>query len=146
MPYTLSQFKAVLYGLGYNLGPNGPNGNNSNTLDFFTQAAIQEFQADCRLPQTGQLDAQTIEKAKHVVRNLQHSLNLVVDAKLPVNEFYGPRTLQAVMSFQKQQKLPMTGVAASSVRKRLDEEVKNLLRHRMSDSQEPSSPSSYQMA
>lgn len=128
MVYSLSQFKAILYGLGYNLGPNGHNGNQGNNLDFYTQAAIQEFQAHYDIAVTGVLDHPTIEKARQLVRNLQHSLNLTVDAQLPVNEFYGPRTLQAVMLFQKQHGLPVTGIAGATVRKRLEDEVKKQLR------------------
>lgn len=131
MTYTLCQFKAVLDGLGYNLGPNGYGGNKSNTLDFYTQAAIQEFQTNYKLPVTGNLDAPTIEKAQQLMRNLKHSLNLTIDSHLPINEFYGPRTLQAVMEFQQHHNLPVTGIAGSVVRKTLDTEVKHQLRQQM---------------
>jgi peptidoglycan hydrolase-like protein with peptidoglycan-binding domain len=140
MFYSLSQFKAVLYGLGYNLGPNGSNGNQGNQLDFYTQAAIQEFQTQYSLAVTGQLDLPTAEKARQLVRNLQHSLNLTVNANLPVNEFYGPRTLQAVMVFQKQYGMPITGIAGACVRHRLDDEAKKRLRQKLSENNPTQNP------
>ena len=124
MPYTLSQFKEVLDGLGYNLGPDGLNGNNGNSLDVFTQAAIRELQTYYGLPVTGKLDSATDYFVQKIVRNLQHSLNAVVDAQLPVNEFYGPRTVQAMKSFQRTYGLPMTGIANLTVRELLDAEAK----------------------
>jgi Putative peptidoglycan binding domain len=133
MAYALNQFKAVLDGLGYNLGPNGYGGNHSNALDFYTQAAIQEFQTHYHLPVTGTLDTTTSEKARQLVRNLKHSLNLAIDAQLPINEFYGPRTFQAVMRFQKLHHLPVTGIASSVVRNKLDAEVKELLRNQLNN-------------
>ena len=133
MGYSLSQFKAVLDGLGYNLGPNGYGGNHGNTLDFYTQAAIQEFQLENELPTTGMLDHQTLEKARQLVRNLKHSLNLATDAQLPMNEFYGPRTLQAVMKFQKMHNLPVTGISGATVRQKLDAEVKKQLQQQSSN-------------
>lgn len=123
MPYTLSQFKEVLDGLGYNLGPDGLNGNNGDSLDAFTQAAIQELQAHYMLPLTGKLDLATDVLAQKLVRSLQYHLNVVVDAKLPVTEFYGPRTVQAIKMFQRTYGLPITGVAGAMVRQRLAEEA-----------------------
>lgn len=93
MSYTVSQFKEVLDGFGYNLGPDGLNGNQGNSLDVFTQAAIQEFQKDYALPTTGQLDAATIILTQKLVRSIQYNLNLVVHAKLPISKFYGPRVM-----------------------------------------------------
>ncbi|MBD2463294.1 peptidoglycan-binding protein [Oscillatoria sp. FACHB-1407] len=131
MVYSLSQFKAVLNGLGYNLGPDGHGGNYGNLLDSYTQAAIYEFQTEHRLPSTGVLDSATIEKARQLVRNLQHSLNLAVNAQLPVNEFYGVNTVKAVMQFQKTYDLPITGIAGYAVRKCLDNIVKQQLRQQL---------------
>jgi peptidoglycan hydrolase-like protein with peptidoglycan-binding domain len=131
MAYSLSQFKAVLNGLGYKLGPNGLGGNYSDTLDPYTQAAIQEFQIQYHLPVTKVLDSATQAKARQLIRNLQHSLNLIVNAQLPINEFYGARTVQAVMLFQQQHNLPVTGVANLSVRQQLDEAVKQRLRYQV---------------
>lgn len=124
MVYSLSQFKEVLDGLGFHLGPDGLNGNNGNILDVYTQSAICEFQHQYHLPLTGRLDGMTHETAQKVMRNLQHSLNLTVNAQLPINEFYGPRTLQAVKAFQKAVGLPMTGIATLTVRQKLDQEAR----------------------
>lgn len=127
MAYSLTQFKEVLDGLGFNLGPNGLNGNYDANLDVYTQGAIREFQAQYNLTATGRLDTATEAKAGQIVRNLQYSLNLVIDAKLPVTEFYGPLTLRAMKSFQQRFGLPATGIASLSVRKKLDEEAKKRL-------------------
>ncbi|HEY9622589.1 MAG TPA: peptidoglycan-binding protein [Crinalium sp.] len=131
MIYTLSQFKAVLNGLGYNLGPDGHGGNYGNLLDAYTQAAIQDFQAEHQLESTGTLDQPTIDKACQLIRNLQHSLNVTVAAQLPINEFYGSRTSRAVMHFQQMHGLPITGIAGPAVRRRLEEGVKKQLRQQV---------------
>jgi peptidoglycan hydrolase-like protein with peptidoglycan-binding domain len=124
MSYTLSQFKEVLDGLGFSLGPDGINGNNGNILDIYTQAAIREFQSQYGLPINGKLDSTTEEIAKRIVRNIQYSLNLMVNAQLPVNEHYGPRTLQAMKTFQRAYGLPATGIATLTVRQKLDQETR----------------------
>ncbi|HEY9659699.1 MAG TPA: peptidoglycan-binding domain-containing protein [Allocoleopsis sp.] len=131
LAYSLSQFKAVLNGLGYNLGPDGLGGNYCNSLDFYTQAAIREFQSHYKLPITGELDQTTQEKARQLIRNLQHSLNLAIHAELPINEFYGPHTTRAVQIFQQRQGLPVTGIASTTVRQALETEVKNQLRQQV---------------
>lgn len=131
MIYNLSQFKAVLNGLGYNLGPDGHRGNYGNLLDAYTQAAIYEFQTEHGLPRTGELDSATIEKARQLIRNLQHSLNLAVDAQLPVNEFYGANTIKAVRAFQRKYDLPVTGITGSAVRQQLEGVVKQQLRRQL---------------
>jgi peptidoglycan hydrolase-like protein with peptidoglycan-binding domain len=124
MAYSLSQFKEVLDGLGFHLGPDGLNGNNGNILDVYTQSAIREFQYQHRLPITGRLDSATDDKAQKVMRHLQYGLNLTIDARLPVDEFYGPLTLQAVKAFQKAYGLPPTGIAALMVRQKIDQEMR----------------------
>lgn len=148
MTYSINQFKAVLNGLGYNLGPNGIGGNQSNSLDFYTQAAIQEFQENHKLPTTGAIDQPTVEKARQLVRNLKHSLNVVIEAELPINEYYGPRTHQAIMQFQKLRHLPMTGIAGTVVRKELEFKVKESLRQQvsMTRSLNVNEPSSFKLA
>ncbi|UBF28499.1 peptidoglycan-binding protein [Kovacikia minuta CCNUW1] len=127
MAYSLSQFKEVLDGLGFHLGPDGLNGNNGNILDVYTQSAIREFQYQHKLPLTGRLDPATDIKAEKVMQDLQYSLNLTVDAQLPINEFYGPRTLQAVKAFQRAYGLPVTGIATLTVRQRIEQEARRLL-------------------
>ncbi|HEY9806199.1 MAG TPA: peptidoglycan-binding domain-containing protein, partial [Candidatus Obscuribacterales bacterium] len=62
-----------------------------------------------------------------IIKNLQYSLNLTVNAKLPVSEFYGPLTLRAMKTFQQTYGLPATGIANLTVRKKLDEEAKKRL-------------------
>jgi peptidoglycan hydrolase-like protein with peptidoglycan-binding domain len=131
MTYSISQFKMTLHNLGYSLGPDGLNGNHGNLLDLYTQSAIREFQAHFGLPMTGKVDQPTSERARQLIRNLQHSLNLTTDAQLPINEFYGPRMIRAVMRFQQLHDMPMTGIAGSTVRQKLNEEVKQLLRQRV---------------
>ncbi|MBE9181556.1 peptidoglycan-binding protein [Oculatella sp. LEGE 06141] len=130
MTYSLGQFKAVLCGLGY-LESTGLNTHCSDTLDPSTQTAIREFQGQHHLPLTGELDTSTQEKARQLVRNLQHSLNLIVGAQLPINEFYGPRTARAVMLFQKRQTLSPNGIADLTTRRLLDEAVKQRLRYQV---------------
>lgn len=132
MTYSLSQFKVVLNGLGYNLGPDGLGGNHGNLLDPFTAAAIQDFQVQYHLDMTGKLDRATTEKAQHIMRNLNHSLNVIVNSELLVSEFYHMSTQKAVMQFQQMQGLPMTGIASTTVRRRLDEVVKAQLRQQVS--------------
>jgi peptidoglycan hydrolase-like protein with peptidoglycan-binding domain len=127
MAYSLGQFKEVLDGLGFHLGPDGLNGNNGNILDVYTQSAIREFQYQYQLPLTGRLDPATNDKAEKIMRNLQYSLNLTVEAQLPINEFYGPRTLQAVKAFQRSYGLPITGIATLTVRQRVEQEARKQL-------------------
>lgn len=138
MPYSVGQFKAVLNGLGYSLGPakreNGHSWvktNEDNELDLYTQAAIQEFQTYYKLPVTGVLDSQTQEKARQLIRNLQHSLNVTVKAQLPISEFYGDGTTTAVQLFQYQHGLLVTGIASAAVRQALEEAVKRELRQQL---------------
>ncbi len=128
-PYSLRQFKAVLHGLGYTLEPEEIDGNRNNQLDLRTQAAIREFQANYGLPITGDANSVTQEKARQLIRNLQHSLNLIVNAHLPISEFYGPLTTRAVQKFQQQQSIPTDGIASRKVRHLLEESVKRQLRY-----------------
>ena len=121
MSYSLADFKEILDGLGFHLGPDGLNGNNSSTLDSYTQAAMREFQHQYNLPLTGQLDAATEEQAQKAIRHLQYSLNLAIDAQLPVSGFYTPQTLQAVKTFQRRYRLPVTGVATLTVRLKINQ-------------------------
>ena len=138
MPYSISQFKAVLNALGYSLNPSRLETRPSRVensdeieLDVYVLAAIQEFQAHYKLPLTGIPDLQTQEKARQLIRNLQHSLNLTVNAQLPISEFYGDRTTQAVGLFQAQHGLPVTGIASATVRQALESAVKRQLRQQL---------------
>lgn len=138
MPYSIGQFKAVLNGLGYSLGPTYGENRRSRVktsedseLDLYTQAAIQEFQAYYKLPITAVPDLQTQEKARQLIRNLQHSLNIAVKAQLPISEFYGDGTTTAVQLFQYQHGLPVTGIASVVVRQALEAAVKQELRQQL---------------
>lgn len=130
-PYSLTQFKAVLHGLGYHLEPEELNGKRNNRLNLRTQAAIREFQTYYQLPITGEPDLPTQEKARQLIRNLQHSLNLTINAQLPISEFYGNRTTRAVQRFQQEQGLTATGIATPQVRQVMENAVKQQLRQRM---------------
>ncbi|MBW4652052.1 MAG: peptidoglycan-binding protein [Kaiparowitsia implicata GSE-PSE-MK54-09C] len=123
MPYTSSQFLAVLVGLGYATGGDRPEGET---------AAIQAFQQDYALRPTGEGDRLTQERARQLVRNLKHSLNLVVEAQLPISEFYDGQTQAAVAQFQAAQQMPLTGIADRALRQALEEQVKHQLRRQVS--------------
>ncbi|MGG6294831.1 peptidoglycan-binding domain-containing protein [Leptolyngbya sp. AN02str] len=121
MPYTASQFVEVLVGLGY--------ANAIHQIEpSLLQAAIEAFQRDYGLALTGQPDAATQERARQLVRNLQHSLNLVMRAQIPISEFYGTGTRSAVVGFQQLYHLPPTGIACLQVRRALEQEAKRQLR------------------
>lgn len=136
MSYSIRQFKAVLNGLGYGLAPSdleisADRLRDSADLDCCTQAAIRAFQTHYQLPITGIPDLQTQEKARQLIRNLQHSLNLAVNVQLPISEFYGDGTTSAVQLFQHRHGLPVTGIACSNVRQALDNAVKRQLRQQL---------------
>lgn len=134
--YSLQQFIAVLSGLGYFANPDGAqgspylepgNGQSSLSSDAL-KLAIRTFQAHYGLPLTGEADQPTQEKARQLVRNLHHGLKQTVSADLSISEFYGPRTISAVQRFQAQRRLPVTGVATASVRRAIEEDLKQQLR------------------
>ncbi len=138
MSYSIRQFKAVLNGLGYGLAPNDLENSSDSLrdsadieLECCTQAAIRAFQTHYQLPITGIPDLQTQEKARQLIRNLQHSLNLAVNVQLPISEFYGDGTTEAVQVFQHQHGLPVTGIACSNVRQALENAVKRQLRQQL---------------
>lgn len=146
MKYSISQFQAILSGLGYDVGlelGDPPDGNSLNDgleeslnegLNPYSQTimqAIQAFQVDYQLPITGQLDQATTEKARHLMCNLHHSLNLVANAQIPVGEFYSLQTIAAVKALQAKFGFPVTGKADPGIRRCLSEEVKQQLRQRL---------------
>ncbi|MBD1913825.1 MULTISPECIES: peptidoglycan-binding protein [unclassified Leptolyngbya] len=132
--YSLHQFRAVLQGLGYL--PAAPISELAcNTEDLPDQVftnAIQLFQQDYQLVPSGQLDRATQERARQLIRNLQHSLNLVVQTQLPLNGFYNAATAHAVELFQKQHSLAGTGIAHGELRHALEQQVKQRLRSQTS--------------
>lgn len=121
--YKPREFRAVLKGLGYNVDSYG-----DALTDERTQQAIREFQQQYDLVVDGIAGSQTQDVAGDIVRNLQHNLNLVVKPtpRLPLNYFYGSQTEAAVRQFQRLFNLPVTGVATSDVRNRLDEAAKRI--------------------
>jgi len=131
--YSLTQFRTILQGLGYL--PATPISHayhpSESTLDAALSQAIQTFQIDYHLSPTGQLDRATQERARQLIRNLQHSLNLVVQAQLPLNGFYSMATIHAVERFQKQQNRVPTGIADHDLRRVLEQQVKQRLRSQM---------------
>lgn len=132
--YSLHQFRAILQGLGYL--PATPTSelpcHSEDSLDPALVKAIQTFQHDYQLAPTGQADRATQERARQLIRNLQHSLNLVVQAQLPLNGFYSSATICAVELFQKQYNLAVTGTAPGELRHILEQQVKQRLRSQTS--------------
>jgi murein L,D-transpeptidase YcbB/YkuD len=55
------------------------------------------------------------------MRILQHQLNIVVDAGLPLEQpFYGPKTVASVKKFQAALGLTQNGVATQALREELN--------------------------
>ncbi|WP_448602701.1 peptidoglycan-binding protein [Thermoleptolyngbya sp.] len=149
--YSLQQFIAVLSGLGYfadqdsvqsspPLGQGKGQGNLPNDNDL--KLAIRNFQAHSGLPLTGEADQPTQEKARQLVRNLHHGLKQTVSPDLSISEFYGPRTVSAVQQFQAQHRLPVTGVATASVRRAIEEDLKQQLRQALGSTGSRNTPCS----
>lgn len=137
--YSLVQFRSVLQGLGYLPATNlsQPCDPDSTPIDLLSEA-IQAFQQDYQLVCNGQLDTATQERARQLVRNLQHSLNLVVQAQLTLNGFYNRATIRAIEVFQQQRGIVVTGIADHGLRRVLEQEVKQWLRSQMAAEPTPS--------
>ena len=122
--YTPREFRSLLRGFGYNVTI-------GDTLtDEATTRAIREFQQGYKLtPVDATAGPNTQDFAANIVRILQANLNLVVkpNPPLPRNQFYGPRTEDAIRQFQRQFNLPVTGIATLPVRQRLDREARRIL-------------------
>jgi peptidoglycan hydrolase-like protein with peptidoglycan-binding domain len=121
--YNAEQFVSVLNGLGYPVALGTP------LTDARVQQALRDFQLQYKLPVDGQMNFPSQDQAADTIRNLQRNLNLVLNLKtpLPLTQFYGPQTEEAVKLFQKQQKLPSTGIATLETRQKLAEAVKRLV-------------------
>ncbi|MBD1881993.1 peptidoglycan-binding protein [Coleofasciculus sp. FACHB-T130] len=122
--YTPREFRSLLRGFGYNVTV-------GDTLtDEATIRAIREFQQGYKLtPVDATAGPKTQDYAANIVRILQANLNLAVkpNPPLPRNQFYGPRTEDAIRQFQRQFNLPVTGIATLPVRQRLDQEARRIL-------------------
>jgi len=148
--YSLQQFIAVLLGLGYfadqdsvqSNPPQEQNKGQGNLPNGELKLAIRTFQAHSGLPLTGKADQPTKEKARQLVRNLHHGLKKTVSPDLSISEFYGPRTVSAVRQFQTQHRLPVTGVATASVRRAIEEDLKQQLRQALGSTGSRNTPCS----
>jgi peptidoglycan hydrolase-like protein with peptidoglycan-binding domain len=120
--YNADQFVSVLNGLGYPV-PLG-----SSLTNARVQQAIRDFQVQYQLPVDGSINVPSQDHAADLIRNLQRNLNLVLKLKtpLPLTQFYGPQTEEAVKLFQQQQKLPATGIATLETRQKLTEVIGRL--------------------
>lgn len=115
--YTITQFISVLNGLGYAVPLAAP------PSDPRVQQAIRDFQVQNNLPVDGTLNPPTQDRAAEFVKILQSQLNQAVklNSRLPVSQYYGKQTENAVRLFQQQQGLPATGIATIETRKRLSD-------------------------
>ncbi len=115
--YTPEQFVSVLNGVGYPVSLGAP------LSDPNVQQAIRDFQAQNRLPIDGTLNPPTQDKAAELMRQLQNDLNRVIQPspQLPGSQFYGKQTESAVRLFQRQNRLPETGIATFETRQRISE-------------------------
>ncbi|KJH72414.1 peptidoglycan-binding domain-containing protein [Aliterella atlantica] len=122
--YQPQEVRLVLRGLGYDIPATG-----DRLTDEATRQAIRTLQKRYKLRVDGVVGDRTRDLLATLVKNLQGSLNLVVkpDPPLPGNQYFGPQTKAAVQAFQKQFKLPVTGIANIEIRARLDQEAKRVL-------------------
>lgn len=122
--YQPGELRSALIGLGYDVPATG-----EKLTDEATRQAIRNLQKRYKLKVDGIVGDRTRDLLATLVSNLQGSLNLVVkpDPPLPGNQYYGAQTKAAVQTFQKQFKLPITGIANVEIRARLDQEAKRIL-------------------
>ena len=122
--YQPGELRSALIGLGYDIPATG-----EKLTDEATRQAIRNLQKRYKLKVDGIVGDRTRDLLATLVSNLQGSLNLVVksDPPLPGNQYYGAQTKAAVQTFQKQFKLPITGIANVEIRARLDQEAKRVL-------------------
>lgn len=155
MALTLAQLRDNLDGLGYSMGPRGLYGvgdcNNAcdnsilgnidpnavciqdfSTPDAYTQAAIYQFQVENQVVANGQNGPDLQDRLERAVRNFQNNLNIFLKSigsptQLPVSGYYGPQTLEAAKIYQRNKRLPATGIATAPVRRLLDDDAKRIL-------------------
>ncbi|GAC1459439.1 MAG: hypothetical protein NVS2B14_04670 [Chamaesiphon sp.] len=119
--YTSSEFRTVLYSLGYNVPLV-----DTPLTDARTRQAIREFQRQHHLQVDGVPGAQTQDVAADIVRDLRQKLNLVMNPKppIPTNQLYSPQVETVIRQFQKKFGLPITGQATLEVRNKLEQATK----------------------
>lgn len=147
MPITsLQDLRENLDGLGYYLGPRGLDGlgNSVNacdrevlgaidcnstslrvlsTLDDYTRAAILQYQLDNNMAGTGNDSAELRSAIEKTVRILQNNLKIVLKTEIELSGNYRRMTYSAVKTYQRTRKLPVTGIATITVRRRLNDEA-----------------------
>lgn len=119
--YTPREFRSVLYGLGYNVKVS-----DAPMTDAETKKAIREFQRGYKIGVDGIAGPNTQDLAAEIVKNLKNNLNLVAnpEPELTINQFYGPRTQEAVKKYQGQIEVQETGIADLALRQKLNQQAK----------------------
>jgi len=119
--YTPREFRSVLYGLGYDVAVS-----DAPLTDAQTRKAIREFQQGYKIGVDGVAGPNTQNLAAEIVRSLKYNLNLVAnpDPELPLDQFYGPTTQEAVKQYQQQLQVEQTGIADLALRQRLNQQAK----------------------
>jgi peptidoglycan hydrolase-like protein with peptidoglycan-binding domain len=120
--YSPAEFRQFLRGFGYNITFS------DIIFDPASKQAIREFQKQNTLSVTGNITTECEDLAADLVTNLHSQLNVVLklDPPLPVNQFYGPRTIFAIKQLQKKYYLPETGIATIELRDKLIADVQKI--------------------
>lgn len=144
---SLQDLRENLDGLGYYLGPRGLDGlgNSVNAcdrdilgaidcdstslrvlprLDDYTRAAILQYQLDNNMAATGNDGAELRSAIDKTVRILQNNLKIVLKTDIELSGNYRRTTYNAVKTYQRSRKLPVTGIATVTVRRRLNDEAR----------------------
>jgi peptidoglycan hydrolase-like protein with peptidoglycan-binding domain len=126
MQYNNAQVRSILQGFGFLYPLEGEltspiSQDNSSLVDRVTLDGIEDFQAYYKLNVDGIVGPITMAKLEQAMRILQDHLNRIINANLPADQpFYGPRTIAAVTTFQRQYGLsPVNGFATLPVRQKL---------------------------
>lgn len=150
MALTLGELRTNLDGLGYYLGSRGLLGlgnlngscdldvlGNINcditplrdlqTLDAYTQSAIFQFQLDNGIAATGQNGPDLQNKVEGTIKILQNNLKIVLQTQIPITGKYFNQTLNAVKTYQRNRNLLVTGIATRSIRKRVDDDARQII-------------------
>ncbi|MGD1909448.1 MAG: peptidoglycan-binding protein, partial [Rivularia sp. (in: cyanobacteria)] len=94
--------------------------------DAQTKKAIREFQRGYKIGVDGIAGSQTQNLAADIVKSLKYNLNLVAkpNPKLPLNQYYGPRTQEVVKEYQVELEVEQTGIADLAFRQELNQQAK----------------------